>query len=74
MAKERELAKAVSLVTAGIASALWQRLLAVVALLATVSLFALAAYEPQALRITAAALFAVIVFLPALWAEARKDS
>ncbi len=43
------------------------------ALVASVGLFGWAVYaEPNGWRVSAACLFSLIVFLPALWADARR--
>lgn len=70
-AQEQELIQAIRILKAGM-GVMAQRALTIMALLASVGLFAWAVYDPQSSRITAASLFAVMVFLPALWADAKK--
>lgn len=54
-------------------TALTQRVLTITGLLAGASMFAYAVLEPTAMRIAAACLFAVLVFGPLAWIDARRD-
>lgn len=49
------------------------RAVTMIAMLASIAAFGWAVADPAGLRIAAACLFTVIVFLPALWADARKN-
>lgn len=71
-AKEKDLKEIMATirVALGILSA---RAATMIALFASIAAFGFAVAEPAALRITAACLFTVIVFLPALWADARRN-
>lgn len=51
---------------------LGSRALAFLALVGALAAFAITVAYPSTLRIVAASLFTVIVFLPALWADVRK--
>lgn len=50
-----------------------QRVATLIALFASIAAFGWAVADPTGLRIAAACLFTVIVFLPALWADARRN-
>ena len=71
-AKEKDLKEIMATirVALGILSA---RTATMIAMLASIAAFGWAIADPAALRITAACLFTVIVFLPALWADARRN-
>ncbi len=49
------------------------RVLSLLGLVATVALFGAALAQQSWLSLTAAGIFAVLVFLPLLWRDARKD-
>ena len=54
-------------------TALTQRVLTIIGLAAGASMFAYAVLEPTTMRIAAACLFAVLVFGPLAWIDARRD-
>lgn len=71
-AKEKDLQQVMSAVQVAF-GILGARAVVMLSLLASVGAFGWAVAEPTALRISASVLFTVIVFLPALWADARRN-
>ena len=71
-AKEEELRKIMATVRVAL-GILGARTATIVSLLASIAAFGWAVADPMGLRIAAASLFTVIVFLPALWADARRN-
>lgn len=69
--KERELQQAIGILRVAL-GALSQRLLTVVSLLASAGMFGWAVWQPEGWRITAACLFAVLVFGPLAYLDARS--
>ena len=65
----REMATVVKLAI----EALTQRVLTIIGLAASASMFTYAVLEPTTLRILAACLFAILVSGPLAWLDARRD-
>ena len=70
-AKEDELKQAIKLVKVGL-SMLAQRVLTLLALSVSSTLFGIALAEGSAAKIAAAAIFTALVFLPVLWVDAKN--
>ena len=68
--REEELRQAIAVVRTAL-GVLGQRTMTLLALLAACGMFAWAVLDPNALRITAACLYAVLVFGPLAWLDAR---
>ena len=68
--KEKQLQEVMKTVRIAL-QVLGRKSLVFLSLLASIGAFGLTIIDPTALRITAAVLFTVIVFLPALWADAK---
>ena len=71
-AKEEELQDVISTIRIAL-GVVGSKSLAFISMLAAIVSFGYAVYEPTGLRISAACLLTAIVFLPALWADARKS-
>ena len=68
--KEKEIQQIMATVRIAL-QVLGRKSLVFLSLIASIGAFGLTIIDPTALRITAAVLFTVIVFLPALWADAK---
>lgn len=71
--KERELQQAAVFLRTAL-NTLAQRTMTLLALIAGAAMFGAAVWDPSGWRIAAACLFAVLVFCPLAWIDARRDS
>jgi len=72
MRKESDLRQAAVTISTGL-RALGQRVMTLLALIASGGMFYWAVLEPTTARIVAACLFSVLVFLPLAWIDARRE-